>query len=670
MAFMHLRSEAEVPLAEEEGAADVGVEGPRRLGFEHGGKKSLASVAGLVVLAAVAAIVVFSDRTFAASKASVPEECPVYSASSDRMRLTGLAELPIGACAVPAKFCTLAKEDRLLFRDCDGDGIKDPYCESGERLKFGFIGSASNCADNWPSGVCLNANEPGGSNFKDIAVLPAAMNEITIVHFNDVYQLAGVLEGGVRKGGMSRAAFFINEERRRNPDRTFTTFAGDALSPSVLSDLFKGSHMVDVLNEMKLDAASLGNHEFDFGLDVLAKRVNESHFPWLNTNLRETQTNELIAGTTPRLIKMVKWAPRWADPGTEQTLKVCFFGASYDVRESMYRDVQRVKYESIIEASKKEAAYLRKHENCSVVVALTHQMQDDDCIFAKELGTDVDLILGGHDHKTRIDTSCGHAPYMKADSDLKTQISVSLFLNDAGRVSSVEAKMLELGEMDPVDVGIHKKIVEWEERGAAEMSTKTGCLSVDLDARETSVRSAETAIGNFFAEAIAQYHKVDLVVMNGGSIRGDKVYAKGDLTKATLIEMHPFGNTVVKIRIHGKDIKPYLERSLSCIERVCGDFPIVYGFNYTYSPTAPVGSRLSMMTLPNGHPVGDDDEFTMAVTNLMYATYAPFEKMPLYDMVTVSDAVPIILAIYAAVDKASQQGACIAPKIEGRMTVA
>ena len=217
-----------------------------------------------------------------------------YSASEGRIAFPQLSEsdIPEGSCSRPSTFCS-RDDDHIEYHDCDGDEILDPFCNSAEKLKFGFLSSANGCRNNWPNGLCQNQDEP--SYIASLHVVPSPSNEITIIHFNDVYQLAGVFEHGMRKGGMSRAAYVIEQARKRNPDRTFVVFAGDLLSPSVLSDLFEGEQMVDILNFLNLTAASLGNHEFDFGVETLRKRIQESRFVWLNTNLLD-EAGALLPG--------------------------------------------------------------------------------------------------------------------------------------------------------------------------------------------------------------------------------------------------------------------------------------------------------------------------------------------------------------------------------------
>ena len=263
------------------------------------GRRASLSPRLLVVLslgAAVALGVLGATRGPANADDHDPTPCAArcYPASEGRLAFAQLLEsdIPKGSCPRPAGFCS-KDDDHLEYHDCDGDGILDPFCSSGEKLKFGFLSSGDGCRSNWPNGFCQKQDEP--SYIASLQTVPSPSNEITIIHFNDVYQVAGVFEHGVRKGGMSRAAYVIEQARKRNPHRTFVVFAGDLLSPSVLSDLFEGEQMVDILNYLNLTAASLGNHEFDFGVDTLQKRIRESSFPWLNTNLLD-ETGALFPG--------------------------------------------------------------------------------------------------------------------------------------------------------------------------------------------------------------------------------------------------------------------------------------------------------------------------------------------------------------------------------------
>ena len=75
---------------------------------------------------------------------------------------------------------------------------------------------------------------------------------------------------------------------------------GDTISPSVASTLLQGRHMIAGLNALGLDLATFGNHEFDFGPDVLAERMRESKFVWLSANVLERGTGRPFGGAAAR----------------------------------------------------------------------------------------------------------------------------------------------------------------------------------------------------------------------------------------------------------------------------------------------------------------------------------------------------------------------------------
>ena len=120
----------------------------------------------------------------------------------------------------------------------------------------------------------------------------------------------------------------------------------------------------------------------------------------------------------------------------------CFFGVAYDVREAMFKDVDRIGLDDVFESAKEATRYLKEEKKCNV--------SKEDCQLSKELGTNVDPILGGHDHTTEFTSVCGHAPYAKAASDLKTQWILTLWLSDQGKVESSDAKLLPMADAGPL----------------------------------------------------------------------------------------------------------------------------------------------------------------------------------------------------------------------------
>ena len=112
--------------------------------------------------------------------------------------------------------------------------------------------------------------------------------EFTIVHINDVYEI-NAMEGG-KVGGLARVANLANKLRAENPN-TILLHGGDFLNPSLLGTIkvdgerISGKQMIEVMNAMDFDLVTFGNHEFDLKENDLQKRLNESTFPWITSNV-------------------------------------------------------------------------------------------------------------------------------------------------------------------------------------------------------------------------------------------------------------------------------------------------------------------------------------------------------------------------------------------------
>src|ERR1700686_840456 len=123
---------------------------------------------------------------------------------------------------------------------------------------------------------------------------------VTLLQVNDVYQFAPV-DGGTR-GGLARVLTLRKQIMSESP-HTLYLLAGDIISPSVESNTYQGKQMIDAWNASGLDYATFGNHEFDFGPDVLRERMRESHFKWLAANVIDKKTGKTFADTPEFIVR-------------------------------------------------------------------------------------------------------------------------------------------------------------------------------------------------------------------------------------------------------------------------------------------------------------------------------------------------------------------------------
>jgi len=127
---------------------------------------------------------------------------------------------------------------------------------------------------------------------------PRASTPVTFLQINDVYSTVPI--DGV--GGLARVAT-LKQQMAAAGKTPVLVIAGDFLSPSVASSVFKGEQMVAALNAAGLDFATLGNHEFDFGSDMLIQRMAEAKWQWIVSNVIDTNTGKPVGNAAPYIVK-------------------------------------------------------------------------------------------------------------------------------------------------------------------------------------------------------------------------------------------------------------------------------------------------------------------------------------------------------------------------------
>src|ERR1044072_3469644 len=127
---------------------------------------------------------------------------------------------------------------------------------------------------------------------------PRRRAQVALLQINDVYTTVPVT--GI--GGLARVAT-LKQRLSANGHPVLMMLGGDFLSPSVASSVFKGEQMVATLNAAGLDYATFGNHEFDFGIDVLKQRMAESTFTWVVSNVVDAKPGGAIGKAKPYVVR-------------------------------------------------------------------------------------------------------------------------------------------------------------------------------------------------------------------------------------------------------------------------------------------------------------------------------------------------------------------------------
>lgn len=216
---------------------------------------------------------------------------------------------------------------------------------------------------------------------------------LTILHTNDTHSQVEPIDKGVKNGdcgGYARRMGLIAQEREKDPELLLFD-AGDFCQGTPYFNIYKGDIEIDAINRMKYDAVTLGNHEFDNGVDTLAAKLKKLQCPVVCANY--------VVENTP-LQDIVK-------PYTilyRKGLKIGVFGLGVNP-QGLITDVNfsPLQYLDPIETGNKTATMLKNQEKCDVVICLSHigTIQKDgipcDSTLIKS-AKDIDLVIGGHTH--------------------------------------------------------------------------------------------------------------------------------------------------------------------------------------------------------------------------------------------------------------------------------
>ena len=227
-----------------------------------------------------------------------------------------------------------------------------------------------------------------------LALTATAQKKLIILHTNDTHScimplsehLADTMLAG--RGGFLRRLEMIKQERKKHPDLLYFD-SGDFSQGSPYYTLFKGDVEVELMNQMGCDAATIGNHEFDFGMENMVRIFKKAKFPILCANYDFTSTplQGLIKPYTIIRRKGIKIGVFGIGPKLEGLVLTHNYG--------------NAKYLDPADTALRVATMLKEEKKCDIVICISHLGWDlggDDDNRMISHSRNIDLVLGGHSH--------------------------------------------------------------------------------------------------------------------------------------------------------------------------------------------------------------------------------------------------------------------------------
>ncbi len=431
--------------------------------------------------------------------------------------------------------------------------------------------------------------------------------------------------------GLSRAATIVDSVRASAPGRVILLDAGDLLQGNPLTFVAAridraGTHpVIAAMNAMHYDAAAIGNHEFNYGLPTLDRAIAQARFPFLAANAYTPAGKR--AYPAYRIVERAG-------------VRVGIVGATTPGSVLWDRDNLRgrIVLHDIVPDIKKAVAEV-KAKGVSVVIVTVHSGLNEEASYdtvetklpsenvAARLAHEVDgidLIVYGHSHRQMADTIIGRT-LLTQPKNWATSVSVAHLgvVRDGGtwRVGSRRASLvLAVGHAESplILAAVERK----HARAVAYVSQSIGRTPVAW--RSDSARVTDTPITDFVLETMRAAAHTDLAASAAFDI-GAKIDS-GAITVAELAKLYPYDNTLIGVRITGRQLRDYLEFSARYFgtygtaepptdPKVPGfNFDMIAGADYTMDVSKPIGSRITSLTF-KGRSVRDDDRFTLAVNN-------------------------------------------------------
>ena len=372
----------------------------------------------------------------------------------------------------------------------------------------------------------------------------------------------------------------IDAEKAKN-QKVYFVAAGDLFSGNPIVDYHedKGFPMIDMLNKTALDVSVIGNHEFDYGQDILNERIAQANFPFILDNFTGG-TGELadIEGST--II-------------TKDNFSIAFVGVVETGSPGGYplTHPKKIQGLSFTEGLDSFEGYrdLKTSDDVDLIVALTHygSYKDDEILNKYEY---VDLVIGGHNNR---EYGVAYANGYKVMSGVNLdKISKTTLTVNNKKITNFEFELIDLRDENlAIDSSLSEDIADYFDN--PNFYTNIGSSVSQLTTAST---------GCFYTDALQKISGSDIVIQNFGGIR-DVIY-EGTITPFSIYSIDPFGNGFDTFSMTVAQLRNFLNGYSS-------------GFTYSLdaSFTVQKNGNNEFIFLKNGNLLDDSDSITLSLND-------------------------------------------------------
>lgn len=384
----------------------------------------------------------------------------------------------------------------------------------------------------------------------------------------------------------AKVKYIVDQEKQTS--NVLLVSSGDMFSGNPVVDNYepKGYPMINLMNETGFDIMALGNHDFDYGPEVLKERIDQSNFTWICANA----TAESGEYAQPLDYKTL----------TVDGLKITFLGLletsgseNLTIPSSHPWRVQNYNFTVAMDIVG-NYSNLKEEENADLLIALTHLGATSDYELTAN-NNFIDLIIGGHSHSLMNTVSNGIPVYQ-----------AGAYLHYLGKIDlTIEGRELQNSNFTLIDLD---EFTEQDDQIQALIDDYNNWPELYEEIGYSSAYHTKLATGCFYTDALKNYLNADVSFQNTGGVRS--VLNEGPITKRTIYEISPFNNGTVIYEMSVAEIKKFLAESGS-------------GFYYSGIIIDKIDREVVLFD-ESGNHLNDDEVLKVGINDYIPAVHSPY----------------------------------------------
>ena len=482
------------------------------------------------------------------------------------------------------------------------------------------------------------------------------IKKLTILHSNDLHgDFLPREENGRETGGLSRLSGYINKMRQERKNVIYAV-AGDMFRGSVIDSEYQGLSTIDLMNNLRPDVATIGNHEVDYGFAHLLFLEKCAKFPIVNANLFITMNNARVF--TPYINVEI------------DGMRILFIGILTEEVLASTKGEKIIGTFIDLESAAKEVGIICDNYRTirtDMTVLLTHIGLENDIKLAEMLQPDwgVDMIIGGHSHTFMDEPAVVNGvPIVQAGTGTGVigQIDIQ-YDQEARKIEEFKWKCVPINEDTAPKDEIMEDLID-SYRTETDSKYKRVVTRWARKLTHPS-REQETEMGNLYADAIAWEASFDVMLFASGSIRKQEL---GPIIEyQDMLENTPFDGPIYMVEVTGEQLRR-IALHLMRDEAWTGETEF-----YQFSSALHLTYRKSTHTLEEltlrGENVTDDMRIRLGIQDYHYNSFDEFFGVPLEEVKKNMKPRVVATSINNIIEEYFATNDGLDAHVEGRITI-